>query len=101
VFLHTFGARLALGVVAFATVFGVLYPEHPLGAGALKQRESSRVRAAGARTVAIDMRSLRPLLYLAAAAAAVWVALYASARWQVADGAQRRSVRQDRPDTRA
>jgi uncharacterized protein len=83
VFLRTFGARLTLGVVAFAIVFGVLYLNIRLAQSALKRRELTVFGPQGPRTVAIDLRSLRPVFYLGAATAAVLVALYAAARWQV------------------
>ncbi|MDB6108231.1 MAG: hypothetical protein JWO52_8230 [Gammaproteobacteria bacterium] len=83
VFIRTFSTRLTLGVVAFAVVFGVLYLNIRLAQSALKQREFTVFGPQGPRTVAIDMRTLRPLFYLGAAVAAVLVALNAATRWQV------------------
>jgi uncharacterized membrane protein (UPF0182 family) len=83
VFLRTLSARLTLGVVTFAIVFGVLYLNIRLAQIALRQREFTVFGPQGPRTIAIDMRKLRPLFYLGAAAAATLVALYAAARWDV------------------
>lgn len=81
VFLRTLNSRLALGAVAFVVVFGVLYVNIRIAQRDLRQREFTVFGPQGPRTVAIDMRSLRPLFYAGAAIVAFFVALYASGRW--------------------
>jgi uncharacterized membrane protein (UPF0182 family) len=81
VFLKTLNSRLALGAAAFVMAFGVLYVNIRIAQRGLKQREFTVFGPQGARTIAIDMRSLRPLFYMGAAIVAFFVALYASGRW--------------------
>jgi uncharacterized membrane protein (UPF0182 family) len=81
VFLRTLNTRLGMGLVAFAVVFGVLYINIRLAQRELRQREFTVFGPQGPRTIALDMRKLRPLFHLGAAAVAIFVALYASGRW--------------------
>jgi len=83
VFLRTLNTRILLGAVVFALVFAVLFVNIRIAQGALRQREFTIFGPQGPRTIAIDMRSLRPMFYLGAAAVAFFVALYASGRWDV------------------
>jgi uncharacterized membrane protein (UPF0182 family) len=69
VFLRTLSARVTIGVIAFLIVFAVLFVNIRLAQGALKQRSFTVFGPQGPRTVAIDM--------------ALFVALYASARWEI------------------
>ena len=69
VFMKTLNSRLLLGAAAFVMAFGVLYVNIRIAQRGLKQREFTVFGAQGARTIAIDMRSLRPLFYMGAAIA--------------------------------
>ncbi|MEP7243351.1 MAG: UPF0182 family protein [Gammaproteobacteria bacterium] len=81
VFMRTLNTRLLLGGATFLLVFGVLFLNIRLAQGGLRQREFTVFGPQGARTVAFDMRSLRPLFYLGAGVVAFFVALFASGRW--------------------
>jgi uncharacterized membrane protein (UPF0182 family) len=81
VFLRTLNTRIAMGVATFAVVFGVLFLNIHIAQVGLGQREFTVFGPQGPRTIAIDMRRLRPLFYLGAAVVAIFVALYASGRW--------------------
>jgi uncharacterized membrane protein (UPF0182 family) len=81
VFLKTLNSRLALGAAAFVMAFGVLYVNIRIAQRELRQREFTVFGPQGARTIAVDMRTLRPLFYMGAAIVAFFVALYASGRW--------------------
>lgn len=81
VFLRTLNTRILLGVVTFAFVFGVLFVNIRIAQRELRQREFTVFGPQGQQTIAIDMRKLRPLFYLGAAVVAIFVALYASGRW--------------------
>jgi len=81
VFLRTLNTRLGMGIVAFAAVFGVLYLNIRLAQRELRRREFTVFGPQGPRTIALDMRKLQPLFHLGAAAVAIFVALYASGRW--------------------
>jgi uncharacterized membrane protein (UPF0182 family) len=83
VFLRTMSARIELGVVVFLIVFAVLFVNIRLAQGALKQRSFTVFGPQGPRTVAIDMARLKPVFYFGAVVAALFVALYASARWEI------------------
>jgi uncharacterized membrane protein (UPF0182 family) len=81
VFLRTLNTRIALGAVTFAVVFGVLFLNIRIARGELKKRAFTVYGSQGPQTIAIDMRRLKPLFYLGAAIVALFVALYASGRW--------------------
>jgi uncharacterized membrane protein (UPF0182 family) len=81
VFLRILNSRLALGAAAFVMVFGVLYVNIRIAQRDLRMREFNVFGPQGVRTVAVDMRKLRSLFYLGAAIVAIFVALYASGRW--------------------
>jgi uncharacterized membrane protein (UPF0182 family) len=81
VFLRTLNTRIAIGAATFVVVFGVLFLNIHIAQVGLRQREFTVFGPQGPRTIAIDMRKLRPLFYLGAAAVAFFVALYASGRW--------------------
>jgi uncharacterized membrane protein (UPF0182 family) len=81
VFLRTLNSRVTLGAAAFVLVFGVLYVNIRIAQRELRQREFTVFGPQGPRTIAIDMRSLRPLFHAGAAIVAFFVALYASGRW--------------------
>ena len=81
VFLRTLNTRIVLGVVTFAFVFGVLFVNIRLAQSELRQRQFTVFGPQGPQTIAIDMRRLRPLFYAGAAVVAIFVALYASGRW--------------------
>ena len=57
VFLRTLNARIALGAVAFAVVFAVLFVNIRLAQGGLRQRSFTVFGPQGPRTIAIDMRA--------------------------------------------
>jgi len=81
VFMQTLNSRLALGAAAFVMAFGVLYVNIRIAQRELRQREFTVFGPQGSRTIAVDMRSLRPLFYAGAGIVAFFVALYASGRW--------------------
>ncbi len=81
VFLRILNSRIALGAAAFVVVFGVLYVNIRLAQRDLRHREFTVFGPQGPRTIAIDMRSLRPIFYAGAGIVAFFVALYASGRW--------------------
>jgi uncharacterized membrane protein (UPF0182 family) len=83
IFLTILGTRFALGAIVFAAAFAVLYANVRLARGALTQRSFTVFGPQGPKTIAIDMGRLRPLFYLGAAVAALLIAMYASARWDV------------------
>jgi hypothetical protein len=83
VFLRTLSARTWLGAAVFVFAFAVLYGNLRLAQGAFKRYEFTIVTAQGPHTIAVDPRRLRPLLYAAAGIAALLLALYASARWEI------------------
>src|SRR4051812_41863413 len=81
VFMRTLNSRLELGAAAFAMVFAVLYVNIRFAQRDLRMREFTVFGPQGPRTIAVDMRSLRPLFYAGAGIVAFFVALYASGRW--------------------
>jgi uncharacterized membrane protein (UPF0182 family) len=83
VFLTTLSARFTLGVLTFLIAFAVLYANIRLAQTALKRRDFMIMGPEGARTISVDLGRLRPLLYIGSVVAAVLIALYASARWDV------------------
>jgi uncharacterized membrane protein (UPF0182 family) len=83
VFLRTLSARVTIGITVFLLVFAVLFVNIRLAQGALKQRSFTVFGPQGPRTVAIDMARLKPVFYFGAVVAALFVALYASARWEI------------------
>ena len=83
VFMQTLNSRLMLGAAAFVMAFGVLYVNIRIAQRGLHQREFTVFGPQGPRTIAVDMRSLRPLFYAGAGIVAFFVALYASGRWDI------------------
>lgn len=83
VFLRTLSARTWLGAGVFVFAFAVLYGNLRLAQRALRRYEFTIMTAQGPHTIAVDPRRIRPLLYAAAGVAALLLALYASARWDV------------------
>jgi uncharacterized membrane protein (UPF0182 family) len=83
VFLRTLNTRIAIGAAAFVVVFGVLLLNIQIAQSGLRPLSFTVYGPQGPRTIAIDMRRLRPLFYLGAAAVAFFVALYASGRWDI------------------
>jgi len=81
VFLRTLNTRIVLGAATFAVVFGVLFLNIHIAQRGLLPLSFTVFGPQGPRSIAIDLRRLRPLFYLGAAAVAVFVALYASGRW--------------------
>ncbi|MEO7773213.1 MAG: UPF0182 family protein [Steroidobacteraceae bacterium] len=81
IFLRTLNTRIGLGAATFVVVFGVLFLNIHIAQSGLKKREFTVYGPQGPRTIAFDMRRLRPVFYLGAAAIALFVALYASGRW--------------------
>jgi len=81
VFLRTLNTRIAMGAAVFAVIFGVLFLNIHIAQTGLQQREFIVYGPQGPRTIAIDLRRLRPLFYMGAAIVALFVALYASGRW--------------------
>jgi uncharacterized protein len=81
VFLRTLNTRIALGAAAFAVVFGVLFLNIHIAQSGLRPLSFMVYGPQGPRTIAIDMRRLRPMFYLGAGVVAFFVALYASGRW--------------------
>jgi uncharacterized membrane protein (UPF0182 family) len=81
VFLRTLNTRIALGAATFVVVFGVLFLNIHIAQRGLRPLAFTVYGSQGPRTIAIDMRRLRPMFYMGAAAVAFFVALYASGRW--------------------
>jgi uncharacterized protein len=81
VFLRTLNTRLVLGAAAFVMVFGVLFLNIHIGQRGLRKLEFTVFGPQGPRAIAIDMRSLQPLLQIGAVVVAFFVALFASGRW--------------------
>ena len=81
VFLRTLNTRIALGAATFVVVFGVLFLNIYIAQRGLRPLAFTVYGPQGPRTIAIDMRRLRPMFYMGAAAVAFFVALYASGRW--------------------
>ncbi len=82
VFLRSLYARLLVGGAAFAlalAAFGLNLYALP---GAQRRRELRVMTSRGLRVVSLDPLRFRPLAYLAAAAAALLVGIWASGHWQ-------------------
>ena len=89
VFLRTLNTRILLGAATFLMVFGVLFLNIHIAQSGLRPLSFTVYGPQGPRTIAIDMRRLRPLFYLGAGVVAFFVALYASGRWDTWLMAQR------------
>jgi uncharacterized membrane protein (UPF0182 family) len=81
VFVRTLNTRIAIGAAVLAMIFGVLYLNIHIAQTGLQQREFIVYGPQGPRTIAIDLRRLRPLFYIGAGIVALFVALFASGRW--------------------
>jgi len=83
VFLRTLSARTWLGAAVFVFAFVVLYANLRLAQGALRRHQFTIMTAQGPHVITVEPNRLKPLLYAAAAVAALLLGLYASARWDV------------------
>jgi uncharacterized membrane protein (UPF0182 family) len=83
VFLKVLSARATIGVLVFLIAVAFLLLNLRLAQRALRRRELTIFTAQGPRTIAVDLRQIKPLLYGAAVVVALLLALYASARWNV------------------
>ncbi|MDH4022609.1 MAG: UPF0182 family protein, partial [Gammaproteobacteria bacterium] len=83
IFLRTLGTRVALGAGAFAIAFAVLYANVRLAQRSMGKREFTVYGPQGARTVAFDMGSLKPLFLIGSLIASALLASYAAAQWDV------------------
>ncbi len=83
IFLRTMGTRVALGVGAFVLAFAVLYANVRLAQRSMGKREFTVYGPEGARTVAFDMGSLKPLFLIGSLIASALLASYAAAHWDV------------------
>jgi hypothetical protein len=84
VFLRMLETKLAIGALAGALAFGLLAGFLRVALRALRRRDFAIATAEGTRIVTLEPASLRPLVYGAAAAAALLLALIASSRWEQA-----------------
>lgn len=82
IFLRTLGTRFALGAVAFAVSFAILYGNVHLARSALGQRSFTVFGPQGPRLIALDMGRLKPLFYFGSLAGALLIALYAAGHWE-------------------
>jgi uncharacterized protein len=83
VFLRSLATRFGLGAVVFGIALVVIYVNARVAQRALGQRSFTVFGPQGPRVIALDMARLKPLFLLGAAAASLFVALYAAARWDV------------------
>ncbi|MGQ0836154.1 MAG: UPF0182 family membrane protein [Gammaproteobacteria bacterium] len=81
VFLKTLGTRFGLGALVFSIALAVLYANIRLAQRALGQRSFTVFGPQGPRTIALDMGRLKPLFLIASGIAALFIAMYAAARW--------------------
>lgn len=81
VFLKSLGTRFGLGAVVFSIALAVLYANIRLAQRALGQRSFTVFGPQGPRTIALDMGRLKPLFLIASGVAALFIAMYAAARW--------------------
>jgi uncharacterized membrane protein (UPF0182 family) len=83
VFLRTLSARTWLGAAVFLSSFAFLYLNLRLAQRVLKRYEFTIMTAQGPHTIAVEPGRIKPLLFAAAAIAALLLGLYASARWEL------------------
>jgi hypothetical protein len=83
VFLRILGARAALGALTFVVAFGFLFANLRAAFQGLRRRELVIETQDGPRMITLDPGRLRPLVHAGAAVAALLLALYASANWQI------------------
>ena len=81
VFLRALTARAALGSIVFVLAFGVLAVNFYLAQGALGLRNFRVMDAEGPRVVSVDLSQMKAFVYLGAGVLALFIALYASSRW--------------------
>jgi len=83
IFLGILGTRLALAVGAFVVAFAVLHANVRLAQRSMGIREFTVYGPRGARTVAFDMASLKPLFLIGSLVVAGLLASYAGAQWDI------------------
>ncbi len=83
VFVRTLSARVTLGAVTFALVFGVLSLNIHLAQRGLRKLAFTVPGPQGPSVISIDPNRMRPVFLLGAALVAFFVALFASGRWDV------------------
>ena len=82
VFLRSLTARSTVTAVTWFVVFLVLWANLIVVFRSLRPRHFTIATAAGPQVISMDPGRYRPLVMLAAAAAALAVGLYAGSRWQ-------------------
>jgi uncharacterized membrane protein (UPF0182 family) len=83
VFLRTLAAETTLGGTVLVVAFAVLYLNVRLAQIAGNQPRFTIMTPQGPHTIAIAPRRVKSLLYVAAGAAALMLAVYASSQWDV------------------
>jgi uncharacterized membrane protein (UPF0182 family) len=83
IFLRILGTQVALGAGAFVVALAVLYANVRIAQRSMGKREFTVYGPEGARTVAFDMGSLKPLFLIGSLIASALLASYAAAQWDV------------------
>ncbi|MEJ0034738.1 MAG: UPF0182 family protein [Gammaproteobacteria bacterium] len=81
VFLRTLNTRIVLGAATFAVVFGVLFLNIHIAQRGLRKLQFTVFGPQGPHAISIDPQRVRPLFHIGAGVVALFVALFASGRW--------------------